>query len=148
MIPSVFGTNSFIDNFFDDPWFRTEGARRPERGYGREGANIMRTDVKETENDYEVMMDLPGFKKEDVNAELKNGYLTIKASKSEEADNSSDKYIRKERYSGSFARSFYVGENMRKEDIKASFENGVLKLVMPKTAPQQVEQDNFISIEG
>lgn len=110
----------------------------------------MKTDVKEVENGYEVAMDLPGFKKEDISAKLENGYLTITASKGLDKDekNEEGKYIRRERYSGSCSRSFYVGDGVTEEDIKARFEDGILKLDIPKKDAEKIEQKKYISIEG
>lgn len=110
---------------------------------------MMKTDVKETESGYEIDMELPGFKKEDIKAQLKNGYLTIQASQN--TDNSQKdgdgKYIRRERFTGSVSRSFYVGENMTEEDIRAKFEDGILKLSLPKAEARKAEQTRYISIE-
>lgn len=110
----------------------------------------MKTDVKEVENGYEVAMDLPGFKKEDISAKLENGYLTITAFKGLDKDekNEEGKYIRRERYSGSCSRSFYVGDGVTEEDIKARFEDGILKLDIPKKDAEKIEQKKYISIEG
>ena len=112
----------------------------------------MKTDVKEMDNGYEVMIDLPGFKKDEVKASLENGYLTISAAKGldkDEKEKDSGRYIRRERYAGACSRSFYVGEDVRQEDIKAEFKHGILKLFVPKKeAKPAVEKDHFISIEG
>lgn len=113
--------------------------------------NIMHTDVKERENGFEIYMNLPGVKKEDVKAELKNGYLTVNASTNSSNDTKDEdgKYIRRERYSGSCSRSFYVGNQITQEDIKAKFEDGVLRIDVPKIDPKAaVETKNYISIEG
>lgn len=113
--------------------------------------NLMQTDVKETETGYEVVIDLPGYSKENVNAELKDGYLIISATTTSNDEEKSEdgKYIRKERYSGSCSRSFYVGDAVTQDDVKAKFENGVLTLEVPKKeeAPK-VEEKKYISIEG
>jgi len=144
LLPSLFGEN-LLDNFFDVPAFSRMN------NFGASAQNIMRTDVKENEKDYEISMNLPGFKKEDVKGEIKNGYLTISASTSSSEDTKDDegKYIRKERYSGSCSRSFYVGEQITQEDIRAKFEDGVLKITVPKpeTKPA-VEEGHYIAIEG
>lgn len=118
--------------------------------YGKNEKNLMKTDVKEVENGYEVAMDLPGFKKEDISAKLENGYLTITAFKGLDKDekNEEGKYIRRERYSGSCSRSFYVGDGVTEEDIKARFEDGILKLDIPKKDAEKIEQKKYISIEG
>lgn len=146
LLPSIFGEDLF-DDFFDG---FTHPARNVAR-YSTPTQTIMRTDIKETESGYELDIDLPGYKKEEVQAELKEGYLTITAktgSNHEEKDDNG-KYIRRERYSGSCSRSFYVGEAVTQEDIKARFENGILKLSVPKKeAKPQVEESKYISIEG
>ena len=142
MMPSIFG-----ENLFDD-WRDFFGERNPL--YGKHEKNLMKTDVKETDDGYEVAVDLPGFKKEEINAQLSDGYLVISASKGLNKDkkDKEGRYIRRERYSGSMSRSFYVGEGVKEEDIRAKFENGILKLMIPKAAVKEVEQNNYISIEG
>ena len=114
--------------------------------------NLMKTDIKETEGGYELEMDLPGFTKDEVKASLENGYLTISAAKGldkDEKDKESGRYIRKERYAGSCERSFYVGEAVKQEDVKGEFKHGILKLFVPKKAPEKaVEQNKYIAIEG
>lgn len=140
----LFGEN-LLDNFFDAPDFP-----RLAKPYSS-GNNIMHTDVRETEGGYEIAMDLPGFKKENVQAELKDGYLTINASadSSNEEKGKDGKYIRRERFCGSCSRSFYVGEQVTQEDIKARFEEGVLKIDIPKKEAQPaVEDKKYIMIEG
>lgn len=144
MMPSIFG-NSLFNDLMDLPFDRefTGTAKR-------ENA-LMKTDVKEKDGVYELEMELPGYKKEDVTAQLKNGYLTVSASKntSNEEKNENGSYIRRERYSGQCARSFYVGEEVKQEDIKAKFENGILILSIPKEEPKKpVEENTFIAIEG
>jgi HSP20 family molecular chaperone IbpA len=112
---------------------------------------LMNTDVKDLGNAYEIAMDLPGFKKEDVQAELKDGYLTINATTNTSNDTKDDegRFIRRERYSGSCSRSFYVGRQVKETDIKARFEDGVLKLDIPKVeAKPAVEDKHYIAIEG
>ena len=119
--------------------------------YGKHAKNVMKTDVKETDNSYEVDIDLPGFKKDEIEAKLENGYLTISAAKGldkEEKDEKDGKYIRKERYSGAMSRSFYVGDELKQEDIKAKYEDGILKLSVPKEEPKKVETTKHIAIEG
>ena len=135
-------------NFFDDWMPDFPSGKDFFRGTGTNG--MMKTDVKETEKTFELEMDLPGFKKEDVTAKLDSGYLTISASRNEENDEKDEdgKYIRRERYTGSCSRSFYVGENVTEEDIQAKFDNGTLKLSIPKDIPKKVEEQKFISIEG
>ena len=145
LMPSIFGENLFDDFFgFDYPVSRYQ---RTEAG------NLMKTDIKEHENGFELDISLPGYKKEDIQAELKDGYLTIGARTSqnkEEKDEKTGRYIRRERYSGSCSRSFYVGEDITREDIRAKYENGVLKLAVPKKDPKkpEAEEKKFIAIEG
>ncbi len=112
---------------------------------------MMKTDIKETAQSYEMTMNLPGVKKEDVKAELKDGYLTIQASSNTENNTQDDdgRYIRRERYMGSCSRSFYVGTQVSQEEIKARFEDGILKLLIPKKeAKPMVEDKKYIAIEG
>ena len=118
--------------------------------YGKHAKNMMKTDVKEHENGYEVDIDLPGFKKDELNLDLTDGYLTISASKGLDKDeeDKKGKYIRKERYAGSMSRSFYVGDGITEEDIKAKYENGILKLSIPKKEAKAVDQKKHIAIEG
>ena len=117
--------------------------------YGKHAKNLMKTDVRETENSYELDIDLPGFKKEEVNLELKDGYLTIQAAKGldKEEPEKKGKYIRQERYAGACSRSFYVGEHVEPEDIRAKFENGILQISLPKAAKKQLPKSNVIAIE-
>ncbi len=145
MLPSLFGEN-LLDDFFDVPAFRGFGMNDP-------APRMMSTDIKEVDGGYEISMDLPGFKKENVVGEVKDGYLTVKAtideSKDTKDEKSPERFIRKERYSGSCSRSFYVGNNITEEDIKAKFEDGVLKLYVPKADNKPaVEDKHFIAIEG
>ena len=148
MLPSIFGENLF-DDFFDDSFEKNFfGERNPL--YGKHAKNLMKTDVKEKKDGYELAIDLPGFKKEDVSVELKDGYLTISASNdnTKEEKDEDGKYIRKERYTGAVSRSFYVGKYVTEEDIHAKFENGILKLSVPKVDAPKVEENKYISIEG
>ena len=149
LLPDVFG-KGFFDDFMDDPWdrfFRTAPAARTA---DQPAARSMRTDIREAENAYEIEMDLPGFKKEDVSAELHDGYLTVTAERNESNDEKDEKgnYIRRERYTGSYKRSFFVGKDMQQEDIHAKFEDGVLKLCIPKKEAKQVPEKKTILIEG
>ena len=148
LLPSIFGEDLF-DDMMDFP-FEDEFFGRKNPLYGKRAKNLMKTDVKETENGYELDIDLPGFKKEEVQASLENGYLTISASKGLDKDDKDKKgrYIRRERYSGAMSRSFYVGEGVEQKDIHAKFENGILKLTVPKTNAQKVEESKHIAIEG
>ena len=121
--------------------------------YGKHAKHLMQTDVRETENTYEVDIDLPGFKKEELSLELKDGYLVISAAKElnhSEGEPESGKFVRRERYAGSMSRSFYVGDEVKQEDIRAKYENGVLKLEIPKMEAKkpQVEEKKYITIEG
>ena len=149
MMPSIFGENLF-DDFMNFPFERDFWGRRNPL-YGKNEKNIMKTDVRETDSSYELDIDLPGFKKDEVTAKLENGYLTISASKGlnkDEKDKESGKYIRRERYAGAVSRSFYVGEHIQQEDIHAKFEDGILKLTVPKVDQKKVEEKKYISIEG
>ena len=150
MLPSIFG-ESLFDDFFADPFEMMAMPQGRNPLYGKHAKNMMKTDIRETENNFELDIDLPGFKKEDVNLELKNGYLTISADKALDKDEKDDKgrYIRQERWSGSCSRSFYVGEDVTEEDIKANFQHGILTLFVPKKeAKPAVEEKKTISIEG
>ena len=148
LMPSIFNTNLF-DDFFDFPFYDD---RAEKKLYGHHAANLMKTDIQEHEDGYTLEMDLPGFKKEEIQIELNNGYMTISAAKGldeDEKDKKSGKYIRRERYTGSCQRSFYVGEDVTEEDIKAEFKHGILKLFVPKKeAKPAVEQKKYVSIEG
>ena len=147
MLPSIFGENLF-DDFFSDPFgMMVPQSRDPL--YGKHGKNLMKTDVRETENSYELDIDLPGFKKDEVNLKLDQGYLTISASKGLDKDDKDKdgRYIRRERYAGACSRSFYVGDAVTPQDIGAKFEDGILKIHLPKAAPQLPEQPGRIMIE-
>ena len=149
MMPSIFGENLF-DDFMNDFSFPTFPNVDKEL-YGKHAKNLMKTDVKETENAYEIDIDLPGFKKDEIQIELKDGYLTVSAAKGLDKDVEDKKghYIRQERYSGAMSRTFYVGEDVKQEDIKAKFENGILSLSVPKPVEQKkVETSKRIAIEG
>lgn len=146
MMPSIFGEDLF-DDFMDFP-FEREVFRKRNPVYTSKEKNLMKTDVRETNSAYELDIDLPGFKKDEVTAKLENGYLTISAAKSADKDEKENgKYIRRERYAGSMSRSFYVGEHIRQDEIKAKFEDGILRLTVPKKSAQQVEEKKYISIE-
>ena len=140
LMPSIFGENLF-DSFFND-FARVEKTEVPK---------IMKTDIKENDMGFELDIELPGCSKEDVSAELKDGYLTIagKTSTSTDEKDDSGRFIRRERYQGSCSRSFFVGEELEQEDIKANFENGILKVFVPKKEPKPaVETRKMIQIEG
>mgnify|MGYP002547491301 FL=1 len=148
MLPTIFGENLF-DDFMDDAFKRNfSGGRNPL--YGKHSKNLMKTDVKETETGYELDIDLPGFKKDEISAHLEDGYLTVSAAKGVDKDEKDNegRYIRRERYSGSMTRSFYVGNAVTEEDIKAKYENGILSLSIPKKDPKAVEAKKYIAIEG
>lgn len=148
-VPSIFG-ESLFDDFMDFPFEREFFGRRNPL-YGKHEKNMMKTDIKQTDAGYEMDIDLPGFKKEDVTAKLENGYLTISASKGVDKDEKNDEgvYIRRERYVGQCSRSFYVGEDVKQEEIKAKFEDGILKVFIPKTELKQLaKEQNYIAIEG
>lgn len=146
LVPSIFG-ESLFDDFFNDFARPANTSAR----YHDMTAGIMRTDVKENDTGFELDIDLPGCKKENVKAELKDGYLTITAetNTSNEEKDDNGKYIRRERYYGTCSRNFYVGENVEQEDIKAKFEDGILKVFVPKKeAKPQIENRKYIQIEG
>ena len=142
LMPSIFGDN-FMDDFFDFPEVRST------RTYHQN--QLMKTDIFQTKEGFEITMDLPGYKKDNVSAELKDGYLVITASMDQSNDqkDTGGKYLRRERYSGRCSRSFYVGEDLTQEDIKAKFEHGTLKLMIPnKENRPKVEETKRITIEG
>lgn len=151
MFPSVFGENLF-DEWMDDFGFRDNFFSGKNPLYGKHAKNIMKTDVRETDKGYELDVDLPGFKKDEVHAALENGYLTISAEKGldkDEKEKETGRYIRRERYAGACSRSFYVGKEVHQDDIKAEFKHGILTLFVPKKeAKPAVEQKHSISIEG
>ena len=145
MMPSIFG-----GNLFNDDWMDFSFPDIDKELYGKHAKNLMKTDVKEKDGNYEVAIDLPGFKKDEITAELKDGYLTISAAKGLDKDekDKEGKYIRRERYAGNMSRSFYVGEHLNEEDIKAKYEDGILKLSVPKKDVKELTQNKYIAIEG
>ena len=148
LTPRIF-TESLFDDLFDDFPFRSlENVDR--KLYGKHAGREMLTDVKEHENHYEVEIDLPGFKKEEITIELNEGYLTITASKGldEDEKNKQGKIVRQERYAGVMQRSYYVGEQITTEDIKAKYEDGVLKLEIPKKEEKKLPEKHTVMIEG
>ena len=152
LTPSVFGKD-FFDDLIEFPFYDDRDMQKLEKKlYGRRGKNLMKTDIKDTDKAYELEMDLPGFKKDEIKVSLENGYLTISAARGldvDEQEKETAKYIRKERYAGSCQRSFYVGEGVKQEDIKGEFKHGILKLVIPKKEEKpEVETSKYISIEG
>ena len=155
MAPSLFNGNfDFMDRFFEEPWFGFDDRRfrdMEKKLYGHRAKNVMNTDIKENETGYELTIDLPGFSKEEVSIELDKGYLVITAEKSlEQKDDNPEegRYIRHERYAGSCSRSFYVGDEITHEDVKARFNHGILQIDIPKKDAEQLEQKKRIMIEG
>ena len=148
MMPSIFRENLF-DELFNFPTVDDFWGKRSYQN-GNNTSTMMKTDVKEKDSGYEVAIDLPGFKKEEINAKLQDGYLTVSAQKDINNDEKDEegKYIRRERYTGQCRRSFYVGEAVEEEDIKAKFEDGILRLEIPKKDAKTVEQKKYIAIEG
>ena len=158
LMPSIFG-----ENLFNDDWMNFSFPEVDKELYGKHAGNVMKTDVRETDsgyevdieemdNGYELVVDLPGFTKDEIKASLENGYLTISAEKGldkDEKEKESGRYIRRERYAGACSRSFYVGEDIQQEDVKAEFKHGILKLFVPKKeAKPAVEEKKHIAIEG
>ena len=146
MLPSIFGENLF-DEFFDDNFgmFPMWNGRNPL--YGKRAKNLMKTDVRETENTYEVDIDLPGFKKDEIKVDLKNGYLTVSAAKGlgKDQKDQEGKYIRQERYAGACSRSFYVGD-VESADVSAKYEDGILKISLPKHVQPELPKSTSIAI--
>ena len=149
LYPSIFSENLFDDLMnFDFPTFPDFGDV-DKKLYGKHAGHLMKTDVKEHEDQYEVDIDLPGFKKDEIKLDLENGYLTVSAAKGLDKDEKDQKgkLIRQERYAGSMQRSFFVGEEITTEDIKAKYENGVLKLNVPKKEAKKLPEKKTIMIE-
>ena len=149
LMPSIFAENLF-DDFFDDFPMPRDFRNIDRRLYGKNAAREMKTDVHEHEDHYEVDIDLPGFKKDEITLSLENGYLTVNAAKGLDKDHTDKKgrVIRQERYAGSMQRSFYVGDALTEEDITARFENGVLSLNVPKREAKRMPEKKVIMIEG
>ena len=148
-MPSIFGENLFDDDWMDFPFDRDFwGKKNPL--YGKNAKNMMKTDIREHDDGYEVDVDLPGFKKDEISLELENGYLTVSAAKGLDKDekDKKGKYIRRERYAGAMQRSFYVGDALTQEDIRAKYESGILSISIPKKVAQAVETKKSIAIEG
>ena len=145
LMPSMFG-----ENLFNDDWMNFGFPEVEKALYGKHASHEMKTDVRETDSGYEVDIDLPGFKKDEINIQLDNGYLSISAAKGLDKDeqDKEGKYIRKERYAGSMSRSFYVGNAITQDDIKAKYESGILRLSVPKKAAEEIESAKRIAIEG
>ncbi|MBR3060336.1 MAG: Hsp20/alpha crystallin family protein [Oscillospiraceae bacterium] len=148
MLPSIFG-ESLFDDWMDFP-FRGFGTDVEKKLYGKNAARVMKTDLKEHEDGYELSVDLPGFKKDQIQLQLSNGYLTVSAAKGveEEEKDKKGRLVHQERFSGSMSRSYYVGENLEEEDVKAKFENGVLTLSFPKAEQKKLPERKTIQIEG
>ena len=147
MLPSIFGENLF-DDFFSDPFeMMVPQGRSPL--YGKHAKGLMKTDVRETDGSYELDIDLPGFKKDEIHVDLKDGYLTISAAKGLDKDESAKdgKYIRQERYAGACSRSFYVGETARPEDIAAKYEDGILRVSVPKEVKKPLPTVTSVTIQ-
>ena len=136
LLPGLTTFNNLFDDMFDDSFFRSYNS-------------YMKTDIKEVDNQYVLDIEMPGFNKKDISVELNDGYLTISGNKSTNNDekDTTGNIIRQERYSGSYSRSFYVGDSIKKEDIKANYDNGELKIYLPKTTTKEVENHNYIPIE-
>lgn len=163
MTPSIFGENLFDDLFdedflMDDAWDRELDRRmkklekQEDRNplFGKNAKNLMKTDVKELDDGYEVDVDLPGFQKDEIHVKLEDGYITIVASKGldkDEKEKKTGKYLRKERYEGAVSRSFYVGDAYEQKDLKAKFENGILSITLPKKDQKKLDSENYIEIE-
>ena len=149
LMPSIFGENLFDDDWMNFP-FDNDFWGKKNPLYGKHAQNMMKTDIREKDDSYELDVDLPGFKKDEINVELENGYLTISASKGSDKDeqDKKGKYIRKERYAGAMQRSFYVGDAVAQDEIHAKYEDGILKISIPKKDPKKVEHKGYISIEG
>ena len=149
LMPSIFGENLFDDDWMDFPFERDFWGRKNPL-YGKNAKNLMKTDIREHDGGYELDIDLPGFKKDEITIDLDNGYLTISAAKGLDKDeqDKKGKYIRKERYAGAVQRSLYVGDAVTEEDVKAKFEDGILKLSIPKKDAKAVETKKTIAIEG
>ena len=145
LMPSIFGERLF-DDFMDGFDFPDIDKKL----YGKHAPHIMKTDVKEKDNTYEVDIDLPGFKKDEIQIQLENGYITVSAAKGLDKDekDKDGKYIRRERYAGNVSRSFYVSDKVQKEDIHPKFENGILSFTVPKEQNTVEENSHYIAIEG
>ena len=147
LLPSIFG-DRLLDDWMDFP--RMDFPDIDRKLYGKHAANMMKTDVHEHDNGYEVDIDLPGFKKDEISLSLENGYLTVNAAKGLDKDEKDKKckLIRQERYAGSMTRSFYIGDTVTEDEITAKFENGVLQLSIPKKEAEKIPEKKLIAIEG
>ena len=147
-VSRVFNDHTLPD-WMDFP-FKDEFWGKKNPLYGKHAQNMKKTDIRETDGSYELDVDLPGFKKDEIQVQLKDGYLVLSAAKGLDKDEKDKEgnYIRRERYAGSMCRSFYVGDAVSEEDIHAKYEDGILKLSVPKKAPEKIEKDGYIAIEG
>lgn len=142
LLPRTNYATRLFDEIWNHPFFSDT--------FSTNNSSFMKTDIKEQNDSYLLEIELPGFDKKDIQAKLENGYLTVEASKNEEFNNTDENgaYVRRERHSGAYKRMFYVGDQMKQEDIKAGFENGILKLMVPKETPKSLEvKDTVIPIE-
>lgn len=147
LIPSIFGEDLF-DDFMRFPVEREQPHRD---NFHQMNKELMRTDIRDVNGNYELDIDLPGYKKEDMRIQLKDGYLTIQATRTDNKDekNEQGRYVRRERYVGQCSRSFFVGRSIRQEDVHAKYEDGILKLTFPKEeTKKEVEEKKYIAIEG
>lgn len=144
--------NYLGDNLFDEDWADTPLMReyfgKGNFLYGKHAKHLLRTDVRETEDAIEADIDLPGFKKDEIQVHLENGYLTVSAEKHADKQAGKGKYLRQERYSGTVSRTFYVGDALKPDDVKAKYEDGVLVVSLSKKAPEAIEKRSQIAIEG
>lgn len=149
MLPSIFGENLFDDSLSDFFGFGRMMPQISSELYGKHAKNLMKTDVRELDGSYELDVDLPGFKKDEVTVDLQDGYLTISAEKALDKDESDQKgkFLRQERYAGSMSRSFYVGDDVEAADISAKYEDGILKISVPKSAQKELPKHTTIAIE-
>lgn len=151
LMPGIFGENLFDDFFGDFPFYDEKAMRKAEKKLiGKRAGHLMKTDVKELSDGYELEIDLPGFKKEEVQVSLEEGYLTIRAEKGlreEEKEKETGRYIRRERYAGACERTFYVGSGVTQDEVKGEFKHGILKLRIPKKTGKP-ETNSYIAIEG
>lgn len=159
LMPSLFSESfDLMDRFYNDPWFGfddREFKNLEKKLYGHRAKNMMNTDIKEHDTGYEMTIDLPGFSKDEVSIDLQNGYLIISAAKGLDKDEAESEeqakkgnYIRRERYAGACQRSFYVGDSITHEDVRAKFKHGILTIEIPKKDNKQIEQKKYIAIEG
>ena len=149
LMPSIFGEKLFDDFMSDFPFFDDRDLRKTEKKlYGHNAKRLMKTDIKETDSGFELEMDLPGFKKDEIKVSLDNGYLTVSAAKGLDKDEQDKKgrVLRQERYAGACSRSFYVG-NVKPEDVKAKYEDGVLSVIVPKEDVKKFASSTAIAIE-